>query len=181
MKQLVVFICLLIIGLFLIHRLPVKLNPDVELRSISVSFSMQNQSAKVIEAEVTSKLEALFCRIKGVQNILSYSSSGSGSINIELSKHAKPDIVRFEIANIIRQTWNSMPQGLSYPTINMSGSGKQVNSPCLRYTVNAPLSPVQIQEYISNFIKPKIEEINGVDIVTVNGASQMIYKWLCKS
>jgi multidrug efflux pump subunit AcrB len=170
------FTCLFILGVFLTPRLAVKLNPSRRLPVVNVSFAMRGQSARVVEAEVTSKLEGLLSRVKGVKDIHSNSSNGSGNITVHLSKHVNPDRTRFEISAIIRQAWTSLPQEVSYPAISMSGTNEKTQSPFLLYTVNAPFSPVRIQEYINDNLKPKIAEIKGVDRVDIAGASRMIYK-----
>lgn len=100
----VAFICVALVGVALIPLLPVKLNPSRTLPGFSVGFSMPGTSARVIEMEVTSKLEAMLARIKGVKRINSTSGNGWGSIAIELDKHANMDAVRFEASTIIRQT-----------------------------------------------------------------------------
>jgi len=171
-----IFTCLMIFGIFLIPKLPVKLNPSRRLPVVNVSFSMQGQSARVIEMEVTSKVEAMLSRLSGVRGVNSHSSNGSGNVTVRLSEHTDPDMARFEISTIIRQTWSSLPEGVSYPSIYMSGTSSGVNQPYLRYTVNAPFSPMQIQEYINDNLKPKLSEIPGIDRIEVTGAGRMIYK-----
>jgi len=172
----IAFACLFIIGLLLTPKLPVKLNPSRKIPVVNVSFSWWGQSARVVEAEVTSKLEAMLSRVQGVSEVSSNSSNGSGNVTIGLSKHVNPDRARFEISTVARQAWASLPQGVSYPYIYMSGTSEDTNIPFLRYTINAPFSPVQIQEYMSDNVKPKIAEIKGVDHVDVTGADRMIYK-----
>jgi multidrug efflux pump subunit AcrB len=166
----------MIFGIFLIPKLPVKLNPSRRLPVVNVTFSMQGQSARVIEMEVTSKVEAMLSRLNGVRGVNSQSSNGHGSVTVRLSEHTDPDMARFEISTIIRQTWSSLPEGVSYPSIYMSGTSSGVNQPYLRYTVNAPFSPMQIQEYINDNLKPKLSEIPGIDRIDVTGAGRMIYK-----
>ena len=171
------FASLLILGFFLIPKLPVKLQPSKTIPVINVSFYMQNQSARVIEMEVTSKLEAMLGRMKGVQDISSRSTGGSGRITIRLSEHTDPDMARFEASTIVRQAWSSMPTGVSYPSIQMSGSNNSGgNSPFLRYVVNAPLSSIKIKEYLDNNVVPKIAANKEIDNISVYGATQMIYK-----
>jgi multidrug efflux pump subunit AcrB len=139
---------------------------------------MPGQSARVVEMEVTSKVEAMLSRINGVQGVNSLSSAGRGWVKVRLSKHIDPDMARFEISTVIRQTWPSLPEGISYPSIYMSGttSNESVQSPYLRYIVNAPFSPMQIQEYINDNLKPKLAEIPDIDRIDISGASRMIYK-----
>ncbi|GAB6008813.1 efflux RND transporter permease subunit [Dysgonomonas reticulitermitis] len=172
----IIFTCLLFLGLILVPQLSVKLNPSRKHPVVNVSFNMWGQSARVIEMEVTSKLEAMLSRIKGVQEISSYSSNGYGNITVRLSEHADPDMARFEMSTVIRQTWPTLPSGVSYPSINMSGTTEEANYPFLRYTINAPISPILIQEYADNNIKTKLAEIKGIDRVDVTGGGRMIYK-----
>jgi multidrug efflux pump subunit AcrB len=173
-----IFASLMIVGIFMIPGLSVKLNPSRRAPVVNVSFSMPGQSARVVETEVTSRIEAMLSRIKGVQGVNSYSKAGYGSVTVSLSKHVDPEMARFEVSTVIRQTWPSFPEGVSYPYIFMSGnmSGGADTEPYLRYTVNAPFSPVQIQEYINENLKPRLAEIPGIDRIDVSGASRMIYK-----
>lgn len=59
----VAFVALSLIGLALLPMLPVKLNPSRSLPSLTVSFSMPGNSSRVIETEVTSKLEGMLARV----------------------------------------------------------------------------------------------------------------------
>lgn len=52
----VTFIALAIVGAALVPLLPVKLSPSRSLPSLTVSFTMPGNSARVIESGVTSKL-----------------------------------------------------------------------------------------------------------------------------
>ncbi len=170
------FTSLLLIGVFLLPLLSVKLNPSRQSPSLTVSFGMSGQTAQVVESEVTSKLEGLLSRINDVKQITSSSTNGGGSITVQLSKHANLDMVRFEISALVRQAWPTLPQGVSYPSVFMSGAGGDGNYPFLRYTINAPFSPSFIQAYIDDNLKPLIAEVKGIDKVEVNGAGQMIYR-----
>jgi multidrug efflux pump subunit AcrB len=172
----VVFACLSGLGLFMAPKLSLKLNPSRRLPEVHVSFSFEGQSARTVETEVTSKLEGMLSRIKGIREITSHSSNGWGSINIRLSEHVNPDMARFEVSTIIRQARSSLPEGVSYPHISLSGTNEEMNHPFLRYTVNAPFSPIRIQEYINDNLKPRIAEIKGIERINVTGASRMIYK-----
>ena len=51
----VAFIAISLVGCALVPLLPVKLAPSRNLPSLTVSFSMPNNSARTVEAEVTSR------------------------------------------------------------------------------------------------------------------------------
>lgn len=169
----VTFVCLSLIGVVLVPLLPVKLAPSRTLPGLTVSFSMPGNSSRVIEAEVTSKLEAMMARVKEIRKVNSTSDNGSGSISLELDKHADIDVTRFEVSTIIRQTWPQLPEGVSYPQISTRRSDDKASRPFITYTLNAPANPILIQQYAEENIKPVLGQLKGIYKVELNGATPM--------
>ena len=169
----VAFICVALIGLALIPLLPVKLNPSRTLPGFTVQFSMPGTSSRVVEIEATSKLEVMLARIKGIKNIYSTSDNGSGSITIELDKYADIDAVRFEASTIIRQTWPQLPDGVSYPYIRMKRPDENASRPFMSFTLNAPSTPILIQQYADEHIKTRLAQIQGIYKIDLSGATPM--------
>ena len=169
----VAFICVALVGLALIPLLPVKLNPSRTLPGFTVQFSMPGTSSRVVEIEATSKLEAMLARIKGIKNIYSTSDNGSGSITIELDKYADIDAVRFEASTIIRQTWPQLPDGVSYPYIRMKRPDENASRPFMSFTLNAPSTPILIQQYADEHIKTRLAQIQGIYKIDLSGATPM--------
>lgn len=169
----VIVVCLSLIGLVLVPLLPVKLAPSRTLPGLTVSFSMPGNSSRVIEAEVTSKLEAMMARVKGIRKVNSTSDNGSGSVTLELDKHADIDATRFEVSTIIRQTWPQLPEGVSYPQISTRRSDDKASKPFITYTLNAPANPILIQQYAEENIKPVLGQLKGIYKVELNGATPM--------
>lgn len=172
---LIIFVCLSIIGASLIPLLSVQLTPTKSRHEMRVNFSWYNASAKVIEQEVTSKLEGIINKVKGIKEISSNSNKGSGFITIKFKKNSNMDAIRFEISNLIRQTYSELPEGVSYPQLSLSGSNEN-KSPILSYSINANESPYYIKKYAENYISPKIAGIKGINKVEVNGATP--YEWV---
>lgn len=172
----VTFVCLALIGVAFIPLLPVKLVPSRTLPGLTISYSMPGNSSRVVESEVTSKLESMLARVKGIKNINSTSDNGSGYITLELDKHADVDATRFEVSTIIRQTWPQLPDGVSYPQISTQRSDDKANRPFITYTLNAPSTPILIQQYAEEKIKPVIGQIKGIYKVTLNGATPMEWR-----
>lgn len=170
------FVCLSLIGLALMPLLPVKLSPSQTLPQIGVSFSLPGSASRVVEMEVTSKLEAMLSRIKGVEKISSVSGNGTGNINIRFNKHVNIDAARFEVSTVIRQIWPNLPQNMPYPAISLSRSDENANPTFLSYTVNSPANPIVIQQYAENNIKPVLAQIAGVDRINVSGAMPMEWR-----
>lgn len=172
----ITFLCLALVGATMLPMLTVRLHPLRYNPSISVSYNMPGNSARVVEMEVTSKLEGMLARMKGVNGINSYSYNGSGNIWIGLDKHANIEALRLEAASIVRQAWPDLPDGTSYPqvTVNTPDEGKL--SPFLTYTINASESPAHIQRYVEEYMQPVLSRVKGVYKVDVNGASPMEWR-----
>ena len=172
----VTFVCLALVGVALIPLLPVKLNPSRSLPGFTVSFSMPGTSSRVVEMEVTSKLESMLARIRGVQKLNSTSGNGFGSITVELDKHADVDAARFEASTVVRQTWPQLPDGVSYPIIRMKVPDEKASRPFMSFTLNAPSAPILIQQYADEHIKPRLATIPGIYKVELSGATPMEWR-----
>ena len=172
----VTFVCLALVGLALVPMLPVKLNPSRTLPGFTVRFSMPGTSSRVVEMEATSKLESMLARIKGIKGMYSTSSNGYGSITVDLDKHADVDAVRFEASTIIRQTWSQLPSGVSYPYIDMKVPDANTARPFLSFTLNAPSTPILIQQYAEEHIKPRLAKLQGIYKIDLSGATPMEWR-----
>ena len=170
------FVCVALAGIAFIPLLPIKLEPSYTLPRLSIRYTIPNYSSRVIEMEATSRLEAMLSRIEGIKEIRSTSGNGWGSITLEMDKHANIDAARFEASILIRQSWKAMPEGMSYPVIEMSRPDDAELLPFMSYTLNALTTPILIQRFAENNIKPRLAGIPGVYQVNITGATPM--EWL---
>ncbi len=172
---LLIMALLIVMGLATVPLLNVQYTPTKSQTDISVSFSWPEASARIIEQEVTSKIEGALASITGVNSISSTTSKGSGSISIEFKPRTEMDVARFEIASQIRNIYPKLPDGVSYPTLSLSTSG-ETESPVLNYTINSSLPADRIENYINTHIITHLAQINGVDKVNLSGATP--YEWV---
>ena len=172
----VTFLCVALAGIAFIPLLPIKLSPSRTLPQLTISYNMPGNSARVIEMEVTSRLEAMLARIKGIKEINSTSGNGWGYVTLELDKHTNIDAARFEASTIIRQTWPSLPDGLSYPVLEMSRPNDKEVRPFMSYTLNAAATPIFIQRFAEDQIKPRLSGIPGIYRIDVSGATPMEWR-----
>ena len=170
----IVFACLVIIGVGFLPLLNIQLNPSNSVSKLSISYRWHDASARLVEQEVTSKLEGLFSAVKGIKTISSQSYKGSGNISIEYKDNVNLDAARFEIASLIRQVYPELPRQVSYPYISLNAAGNK-KSVLLSYTLSASASPVYIQKLAEEQILPALSKIKGVSEANVYGASP--YEW----
>ncbi|WP_081817002.1 efflux RND transporter permease subunit [Polaribacter sp. Hel_I_88] len=159
----ITFLILSFLGFLLLPKLSIRLNPSESLPSLNVSYNWVKASAYTTEREVTNILEGGFSVVKGLTKINSKSSTGNGNITLEFSKYTNVDLVRFEIATIIRQLYKKLPEKVSYPIISVNKPNNENESAFLSFSINAKQSPFAIQETVKNQIEPIIGAIQGVD------------------
>lgn len=173
---LTLFICMSIIGLGLIPLLNIQLKPSKTNNSLNIRFGWSNASARIIEQEVTSKLEGVFNTIKGVKKISSDSKKGNGNIRLEFKKHTDMDAIRFEVASLIRQSYTDLPNRVSYPQISSRRNDLDDKKNILSYNINANESPYYIKKYVEKKITPQLDKIKEINEVSIYGATS--YEWV---
>ena len=168
-STIVVFAALVLLGFSVIPLLDVKLQPTRTLPAITVSFSWPDASARVLEEQVTSRLEGMLATIAGVKNITSRSQKSFGTVTLTFKKGTNLDAARFEAVTMIRRLYPGLPGEVSYPYLSLSSGGRQVRS-ILNYNLSAAASPYYIQKYAEDHLVPELSRIRGVSNVRVYGA-----------
>ena len=103
---LLIFAVLTVIGAAMLPSLNLQYLPRDKQQTMSVTFYWQDASARVIESEVTSRIEGYIASIKGISRISSMSRKEEGSINITLKKKEDVDAIRFEISSALRSLYD---------------------------------------------------------------------------
>ncbi|MBR5856067.1 MAG: efflux RND transporter permease subunit [Bacteroidales bacterium] len=165
-----VFVVLIVMGAGVTPLLNIQYQPTKKQNNLSVSFNWPDASAKLVEMEVTSKIEGLAASIKGVEGVSSVSKKERGNVDITFKKNTNMESARFELATLIRQIYKGLPDGVSYPSISATSSGASTQS-ILTFTVNADIPTQQIETYCNDHIVKAIGLIEGVSNVELTGAT----------
>lgn len=165
---------LMVIGGALIPLLRIAYHPTPEQgKRLSISFSWPGASQRVIEQEITSKVEGLVSSVVGVEKTTSMSSQGSGSVTVVLKENVNVSAVRFEISSLLKQIAGKLPEGAGSLYLqggNISGGLKPNTQQVLSYIINADMDPADIKDYVERNIKPYLTQIDYVRDVSVGGA-----------
>lgn len=167
-----IMIVLIIIGVSLLPLLRIAYAPSPKQgNSLTISFGWEGASPRVIEQEVTSKIEGMVSSMKGIAGVSSVSGIGSGYVSVTLKKEANIESVRFELSSLLKQMAPKLPAGVSYPYLSESGGrvSMQRNKRLLSYEINADMQEDQIQDYINQHITPFLKQVEGVAAVQVSG------------
>ena len=160
-------------GWFVMPRLSVKLNPSQQNPAVNISYSWPYATARNVETQITSPVEAAISTLQGIKNINSRSSKGFANINIELDKYTNIQQFRFEASTLIRQIRQDLPQDVGYPRISINSPNDELDQRAfLSYSIEATETPINIKSYTENEINPQLASLQGIDKVEVMGIAQ---------
>lgn len=170
-------VILMTIGAALIPFIDVSSSPRPQQgKTLSINYNWTNASPKVIEQEITSKIEGTVAAIKGVESVNSESYFGYGRVQVILKKETDISATKFEISSLLKQISKSFPKGCSYPELS---GGEVVNEKSMKatsvnlltYRINTNLADERIQEYIRKNVEPAILDIEDVKGINISGGT----------
>ena len=164
-----------VVGAACFSMLKVQYTPSSQDKQITVTYGYPGASSRIVEAEVTSKLEGVLSNIKECKSVRSVSNNGDGSITLEFGKRVDLQSARFEIASQIRNVYPSLPRACSYPVISLNSSGNKSQTAISFYFLSS-LPSKEIADFVENRIMYPISTIKGVEDVSFYGNTP--YEWV---
>lgn len=171
-RVVLLFLVISLIGLALINRLSIDLLPQFKDPTLQVVYGLLQSPPEIIERELTSPLENVLSQLADLKKINSVSRYDRGAITLEFSSHVDIAIKRFEVAALIRQIYPKLPPESSYPQIFLQ-SQEQSDEPILIYSLNAPISPLQIQEIGKQYLKAPLSANPAIERIDIQGAEPL--------
>ena len=168
---LIVFVLLLIMGLFTLKNVSISLMPDVDYPYLTVSTSYQNAGPQSVEKSITKILESQLVSVSGLKKITSTSSEGRSSISLEFNYGTDLDIATNNVRDKIDRVMRSLPDDAGTPTIFKMDSDSM---PIMRIAINGNRSRNELREIADNTITDLIEQTDGVAEATVYGGRDKI-------
>jgi HAE1 family hydrophobic/amphiphilic exporter-1 len=164
---------LIIAGAIAFTRLPLATRTSVELPRLNVAASWPGAAPEVIEAYLTSPLEAAIQGVRGVRKIDSNSRDNFALLTVELDPRADVQLTRLAILERIELLRREFPPGISPPSVqNFVPEGLE-ERPLLSLTVFGPYTPGTLQKVLDERVSPRLGAVTGVAGVTVQGSTDI--------
>ena len=163
----VMALVIILLGAFGASNLGVREYPNVDYPLIQVRTSYPGANAAVVEAEVTEILEASINSASGIKALTSTSRDGFSFINIEFETGMDLEAAANEIRDRVSRVRRRLPDDVDEPTVYKSDSD---NDPILMVSlVSDKLDPMDVSELANNFVKERLQTINGVSEIAIWG------------
>lgn len=164
---LMLFIGLILIGLISFQNLGLDLLPDLSFPMSAIIVSYSGVAPQEIENMITIPLEEAVATIRGVKNINSYSREGSSVVLMEFNWGTDMDVSALNIREKIDQVKGFFPDDASDPIVIKFDPSLM---PILVLGMDSEEKDLEkLQEYAEDIIKPRLERLEEVASVSING------------
>lgn len=165
----IIFIAVIILGLFSYNKLPIDLLPKIETNTILVMTTYNGASASDVETNVTRPLESSLNTVSNLKNIKSTSKENRSIITMEFDYGLDLNVVTNDIRNKLDLVNSYMPAGAGDPIIFKLSTDM---IPVIMLSATANQSLPALYKILDTKVANPLARINGVGSVSISGAPQ---------
>ena len=162
-----IFVALLVMGVYSMNKLPIDFYPDIDFPAISVITTYAGASAADIETNVTRNIEDNLNSVSNLKNISSTSRDNMSIVVCEFEWGTNLDEASNEMRDALSFAEQFLPEEVDKPALFKFSSSAM---PVLFYGVTADKSFPAIAKILDEKIVNPLNRIDGVGSVGLMGA-----------
>lgn len=164
------YIIVCIIGFISWNNINVENTPELNLPSITVSYTWGSTAPEIIEKEITRKVESAANRLRDVSDIRSITREGRSQVTITFLKHAPVEFRSLELREYLNLLEAGLPISVSPANITRNIPAElEDQQTFVVYTLSGELDSKSLLEYARQTIKTSILGIEGLSDVRLLG------------
>jgi HAE1 family hydrophobic/amphiphilic exporter-1 len=164
-----VFLTVVILGLFSLAKLPIDLYPDIDTNQIMVLTYYTGASAEDIENNVTRPLENTLNSVEHLKHITSNSKENVSVVTLEFEYGYDIDVLTNNVRDKLDMVANSLPTDAQDPIIFKFSTDM---IPILLLSVQADESQKALYKILDDNVANPLARIDGVGTVSISGAPE---------
>jgi hydrophobic/amphiphilic exporter-1 (mainly G- bacteria), HAE1 family len=161
-----IFVALMVVGIYSLVQLPVDLYPEIELPYVVVYTTYPGASASDIESNVTKTLENALNSVSNLKEITSRSSDATSVVFMNFNYGTNLDEASNDIRSALSFVERYLPADCEKPTIMKFNSSMM---PISFYTITAKESYSGLEKILDEKIVNPLNRIEGVGSVALSG------------
>lgn len=165
------FLALLLLGVYSFFQIPIELAPQEEYPRASIESVWPGVSPEIIQTQITSPLEEIFTSVKGVNKMTSQSQVGNSRITLEFGDETNMEFAHLVLREKIAKAREILPYGVRPVVQPYVPPDFRVES-FLSYTISGHASLQKLRELVKDKIETEIGVVRGVASVEVSGGSE---------
>jgi HAE1 family hydrophobic/amphiphilic exporter-1 len=170
-----VFVGVVLLGIISLRNLSIDLLPDLSYPKLSVLTEYAGASPEEIEKLITANLESVFAPIPGVKRVSSVSREGISLVSLEFHWGTDMNFALLHAKEKVEEARGLLPADCPVPRIiEMDPSSKPIIIAVVetRRPDSGGASLADRRETAELLVKPRLEQLDGVSRVDVQGSGE---------
>lgn len=164
-----IFVAVIILGLFALSRLPIDQMPEMDPPYVTVMTTYAGANASELETNVTKIIENTLNSVDGLKNITSTSKDNISVVTLEFEWGSNIDESLNDIRSYVDLVYDNLPDGVSRPMILKLNSSSM---PIMQFGFTADESYPGLEKIIEDNVTNVLNRIDGIGNITVSGAPE---------
>jgi HAE1 family hydrophobic/amphiphilic exporter-1 len=169
----IIFVLLVLIGLFTALSLPIDLTPEINPPYLVVSTSYSGASPEEVERTVTRTIESGVSSVSSLEQVTSTSSKGSSMVIMEFTYGTDTVDAANSIRDSLEMVKSYLPTGAGAPMIFRFNPSMIA---IMSFIVTGNRTPEELRQLAENTIAPRIEQTPGVAMASTSGGREKVIR-----
>src|SRR5216684_1561147 len=157
-----------LVGLVAYMVVPIAGVPQVDIPTIRITADLPGANAETMASAVAGPLERQLSQISGVTAMSSTSSLGHTAIQVEFDLSRNIDAAAQDVQTAINAAGGELPKNLPSPPTYEKANPADAQLMSIAVT-SADLPISTVDDYVENYLAPRISRIRGVGVVDFHG------------
>ncbi|MFI3319146.1 MAG: efflux RND transporter permease subunit [Rikenellaceae bacterium] len=168
-STMLIFIGVMIFGIYSLSKLAIDQYPEIEIPMISVITVYEGANADDIETNITRVLEDNLNTVDDLEKITSESSDNYSIITLEFEYGIDLTEAANDIRDVVSRTQSLLPDNVDYPTIFKFSTSMM---PVIMFSITAEESYPALAKILDEKLVNSLNRIEGVGAVSIMGAPE---------
>lgn len=161
-----IFVAVIIIGVFSFLKLPIDQFPEIDPPYIMVMTTYPGANASEIETNVTKLMENTLNSVDGLKELTSVSKDNMSVVTLEFQWGWNLDEASNDVRSYIEMAKDNLPDGASTPIIFKLSSSSM---PIIQFAVTAEESYPGLEKLLDDEVIPVLNQVNGIGNISMSG------------
>lgn len=172
---LMVLLVALSLSLLAFFTLPVSLLPDKDVPDITVSVRFPNSPPEEIEQNILKPIRETMLAVNGLKTMESIAHNEAGSVMLHFEYNTPMELAYIEVNEKLDRLTNSLPRTLERPLV-VKASTSDIPIARVQVWPTDAENLVSTSELARFTLKRRLEQLNGVGLVDINGWQQQVIR-----
>lgn len=164
-----IFVALAVLGLYGYLQMGVDLLPKMDWPMVFVSTVYPGAGPEEVETQITKPIEESLSSLSGLKSLRAYSGENVAFFVIEFEMSVDVNVALNEVERKINEVKTTLPEDAKDPQVFKIDLN---TAPILRVATTSNMETIDFYQLLKDKIKPKIEQTDGVAMVSLVGGKE---------